>query len=243
VGEGSSTYLTSRPAPARIAELIPDVKFVVMLRDPVSRTYSHYWHLVRNGTALFDFETTLERARETLVKRSRYAPAIRRYFEEFDQEQFKFVIFERFCENQQKVVDEICEFLGLAPTLEVEALTTHKNAGGAPISVAGKLIQNRLFSRHADLTSIRGVLSHLPDAPSWEEVQKNRGLRGLATVLVRNRGVAWLERRLGSSDYPPMEEETEGFLQKLLVRENRGLSELIDIDVSQFWPYFADGES
>lgn len=45
IGDDSTTYMASRKAPQRIARLLPDVKLIFMLRDPVVRAYSHYWHL------------------------------------------------------------------------------------------------------------------------------------------------------------------------------------------------------
>ncbi len=35
-----------------------------------------------------------------------------------------------------------------------------------------------------------------------------------------------------------MQQDTRLFLEGLLERENRGLSELIQVDVSDYWPYF-----
>lgn len=49
IGEDSTIYLQSEVAPARIDALLPDVRLVFMLRDPVKRAYSQYWHLVTRG--------------------------------------------------------------------------------------------------------------------------------------------------------------------------------------------------
>ncbi len=41
----SSPYYLFHPAvPRRLHDLLPDAKLVVLLRDPVRRAYSHYWH-------------------------------------------------------------------------------------------------------------------------------------------------------------------------------------------------------
>ena len=39
IGEDSTTYMASSKAPPRIARLLPNVKLIFMLRDPVSRAY------------------------------------------------------------------------------------------------------------------------------------------------------------------------------------------------------------
>ena len=41
-GESTPFYIASREACRRISETIPDVKIIVLLRDPVSRAYSEY---------------------------------------------------------------------------------------------------------------------------------------------------------------------------------------------------------
>lgn len=49
VGESSPYYMFHPLAPARIAERLPDVKLIVLLRDPVERAYSHYQHMRFEG--------------------------------------------------------------------------------------------------------------------------------------------------------------------------------------------------
>lgn len=43
-GEASPYYLFHPHAPARVAAMLPGVKLIVMLRNPVDRAYSHYYH-------------------------------------------------------------------------------------------------------------------------------------------------------------------------------------------------------
>ena len=45
-GEASPYYLFHPHAPARVAAMLPGVKLIVMLRNPVDRAYSHYYHEV-----------------------------------------------------------------------------------------------------------------------------------------------------------------------------------------------------
>jgi len=48
-GEASPSYMFRQVARERMRALVPDVRLVVILRDPTSRAYSHYWHNVRRG--------------------------------------------------------------------------------------------------------------------------------------------------------------------------------------------------
>lgn len=47
VGETTPIYMYNNMARQRLIETLPDVKIVVILRNPVDRAYSHYWHEVR----------------------------------------------------------------------------------------------------------------------------------------------------------------------------------------------------
>jgi Sulfotransferase domain len=59
-GEGSPYYLAHPHAPYRIAQALPDVKLIALLRDPVERAYSHYQHEVARGFEDLTFEEAIE---------------------------------------------------------------------------------------------------------------------------------------------------------------------------------------
>jgi len=48
-GEASPYYIFHPLVPKRIYQLFPDVKLIVLLRNPIDRTISHYYHEVRLG--------------------------------------------------------------------------------------------------------------------------------------------------------------------------------------------------
>ena len=64
-GEASPYYLMHPRAPERVKKVLPQVKLIVVLRNPVDRTYSHYQHNYQRG----DYTDPLTREavpRETL---------------------------------------------------------------------------------------------------------------------------------------------------------------------------------
>jgi hypothetical protein len=63
----SPTYLHAPKAPSRIAAMFPDVRLIVLLRNPVERAFSHYWK-ARNVDyeELETFEDALEAEPERL---------------------------------------------------------------------------------------------------------------------------------------------------------------------------------
>lgn len=47
-GEASTSYFSYPPAPHRIAKIIPSTKLVVLLRNPIDRAYSLYYHNLKH---------------------------------------------------------------------------------------------------------------------------------------------------------------------------------------------------
>jgi hypothetical protein len=224
VGERSTAYMASRRAPGRIAALLPDAKLIFTLRDPVDRTYSQYWHEVRVGTMIYDFEKALQYTPGILLQRSFYKEQIVRYKKYFPDINFKFVIFESFIQNPQSIVDEVCEFLGLKWSVEVNNLDTHRNRVIVPRSIGLQLVRNRIFRKVAAQVFLN---SYLPNMTS----NKTSTLLTMVSKMIRRANAA------RGKSYPPMKQRTRRFLEELFAKENRGLSELIGVSVQDYWPY------
>jgi hypothetical protein len=60
VVEASTGYLLHPLAPERARRLLPDARLVALVRDPVSRAYSHYQHEVALGREPLSFEDALD---------------------------------------------------------------------------------------------------------------------------------------------------------------------------------------
>lgn len=228
IGEDSTTYMASSKAPSRIANLLPNVKLIFMLRNPVSRTYSNYWHLVRSGHAIYDFEKTIKYMPGTLLQRSLYKAHIERYKKYFPDKNMKFIIFEEFIKDLQGVVDEICKFLGLDSSVDVSKVETHKNPTKVPRSIKLQILYNHIFRTHRLVTQAFG--SHLPNIP---QVEPKRFWRKMDKLIYK----------FGFTDkksYPPLRQKTRRFLEEIFSKENRGLSKLIGKNIKEYWPYLED---
>lgn len=59
-GEASPYYICHPHAPRRISQIIPQVRLIVLLRNPVDRAYSHYHHAVEFGLETLSFEQAIE---------------------------------------------------------------------------------------------------------------------------------------------------------------------------------------
>jgi Sulfotransferase domain len=112
------------------------VKFIVSFRDPVSRAYSWYWNMVREGREDLDFdealkveERRLKQNRHELYERgsmvygysagSRYASLLRPYLELFPLENFFFVFQDDLKSRTNDTCEEIFEFLGIESSIQI----------------------------------------------------------------------------------------------------------------------------
>lgn len=227
IGEDSTTYLVSREAPERIARVLDEPKCIVMMRDPADRAYSHYWHLLRSGRATRSFEEYLRQMPHGLLKFGFYQDHLERYLEHFDRDDIKCVVFERFVEDNQQVVDEVCGFLGLEGTVAVDSVDMNKNAARVPRSSSMKQFFNKIDPTREDFR----YTSHLP-GPEVEESGVNplrQARRFVHNIFDDASMVAARE------DYPPMDEDTRTFLATLFRRRNSGLSEIVGRDLTKWW--------
>lgn len=152
VGEITPSYIYDRDVPIRIYNLLgKDVKFIVSLRNPVERAYSHYCHALNNWGEqrfrLLNYPVELLSFKEAILseeKRLRdgefhprhlsyfdkglYSEQLRRYFRYFDRKNFFIYTMEDFESSEKKVVDEICEFLGVSHNYEIPSGVEGKNS-------------------------------------------------------------------------------------------------------------------
>ncbi len=223
IGEDKPLYMTSKRAGERIKKMIPDIKLIFILRDPVNRAYSNYWHKFRNGRSIFDFEQTLQYMPGKIIQRGYYEEHLRTYFDLFPAEQIKVVILEDLSDNPQKIADELFEFLEL-DSIDVTEINTHKHQSRGPRCMTFQLFLNRVF-RSLNTNRYHDQLPKMP------EPQKNP----LAKFLYKQ--LTWVN--MSKTKKPPkMKPQTREFLQKIYARENRGLSDLLGRDLSRFWSYF-----
>ena len=228
VGEDSTTYLASTLAPERVRRILPDVKLVFLLRDPVNRAYSHYWHLVRTGRAVFAFEHALRLAPELIVQRGLYRDQLERWLAAFPREQVHIAFFEDFVTDPASVINAVCTFLGLPPFTELPAERLHENRGGPIVTPAA----NRAFN---------WLLGHRLDRYGHPLTRPGTGVGATGSPGRRPavRVGKWLTARL-VRDYPPMARGTRHALEALYARANHGLADLIDDDVARRWPWSED---
>ena len=116
-GEASVRY-TSFPddpeCPRRIASVVPDMRLLFLVREPVDRIRSHYLHEV---AALRERRPLEQAVRENPIylDRSRYAMQLERYLEHFRREQLLVLRAEDLFRAPLEVLPRVYAFLGVDP--------------------------------------------------------------------------------------------------------------------------------
>lgn len=138
-------------APSRIYERLPNAKFILCLREPVARSFSH-WNMVLNtkeselnGNDWSTFEKAWKD--EHLRCDSMYGSSMSRWLEQFNLDRFLIIDSANLKNNPSKVLKEVENFLVISPHSYDLSSTRHSNAASnrRPITSAGKLIRT-LFS-------------------------------------------------------------------------------------------------
>jgi hypothetical protein len=129
-------YLMHPLVPQRAAQLLPDVKIIAVLRNPITRALSHYEHEVRGGREQLSFSEAIERESERLAGeeerlrreptyyswnhhryaytgRGLYMQQLRRWLEYYPRSQLLVLQSESLFRDPAAATAEVHAFLGL----------------------------------------------------------------------------------------------------------------------------------
>jgi len=191
----------------RINSLSKSPKFIYMLRDPVQRTYSAYWHRVRAGEEERSFQQAVIDCldeKNFYVRPSLYAEQLKLFLKVFPIEDFNLLLFENFIKTPDLVINQICDFIGIEFVKLPEKKT--KNAS-YNYSNFGKFLQIAWVNR-----LVKVLIKYLP------EIIKNIG------------------KRLVTKPIPSLSEKDRKILQQFYAPYNNDLATLTGINLS-LWKY------
>lgn len=136
IGESTPTYIHHPLAPERIANDIPDVKLIILLRNPIDRAYSHYQMEKRLGYENLEFSEALEKEDQRLEDENtkmindpnyysyewqthsykhsgHYAELLTKWMKFFPKENLLILKTEEFNENPSQIFHQVLNFLDL----------------------------------------------------------------------------------------------------------------------------------
>ena len=135
-GEASPTYIFYPTVSGRMKEMLPDIKLIAILRNPVDRAYSQYHHNIRHKNETLSFEKAVELEEErcagekerlirepdfvpvhyrkhSYLARGIYADQLENWFKHYSKRQFLILTTEDFRKNSQQTLDQVFDFLGV----------------------------------------------------------------------------------------------------------------------------------
>ena len=203
IGEKTPAYCYDPKVAERIYQQNPKMKLIWILRNPVKRTYSNYWHYIRIGKENLSVADSLafedERIKKDIYKgyfkRSIYVEQVERFKEYFPLEQMHFIIFEDFVKDPELGLKELSEFLEIIPA-EFTQKPLVSNKGYRPFSIPAEYYARKVFGY------------------------------GLVHKVVHN-----INKILGSK-YTPIDEELEKLLYSKFRPYNDKLSKVLSKDLS-----------
>lgn len=172
IGEASAGYLQDSSVPARIHNLLPNVRLVFILRHPVDRAISNYYWRRAIGQSTYPLSRLVADDDFTSpeLKCSQYGTHFHRFLRYFQPEQLHVVLAEEFrnnpCETIVPVFSHIGvseEFIIAAPGQVNPAVEARSQKVAALLSSAQKALRavGAGSSRHHALTLASRVVSRL----------------------------------------------------------------------------------
>lgn len=148
-----STQYTKFPrfpeVPKRIAELLPDVKMIYMVRHPVRRALSHYHHLILEGENPGPIDRAL-REQPDFVAFSRYRLQLAQYEPYFDRSQLLVVVLEEFRQDPQRCLRRMFAHIGCDPDFQSRKTARAANASDNRVvrtPIIDTIQHNRLYRK------------------------------------------------------------------------------------------------
>lgn len=155
-GEASPYYIFHPLVPERIKRHFPEIKLIVLLRNPVDRAYSHYDHQRRQGRESLSFEEAIEKEESRLsgekekihekenyssfayrrfsyIKRGEYANQLESWFDLFPREQILVIWSEEFFSEPQAKLNSAFTFIN-QPEAEIDVEKKYNQGEYEPMS-------------------------------------------------------------------------------------------------------------
>lgn len=139
-GEVTPFYLFHKLAPERIYDNVPDARLIVLLRDPVERAISQYFHAKNKGYETLGIEDAFAAEphricrsdysyqKHSYLSRSRYDEQLKRYEKFFSDKQILIMRSEDLFTDTAACWKKLLRFIGVCP-IDLPNALPHYNKG------------------------------------------------------------------------------------------------------------------
>src|SRR5262249_26227749 len=151
-------------APRLIASVLPDVKLIYIMREPVQRAYSHFIHRYEKerfpGQPFrMSFEEFIE-LDPMVIQSSDYLTQIDKYLEVFPRESLLLLVFEDFTKNPVASLGKVFNFLGIDD--HSESIGREQLRENTRESFARNMMRARAVERLQRIPGIKAMRACLP---------------------------------------------------------------------------------
>jgi hypothetical protein len=120
-GESSPNYTTyphHQGIPERMHRVVPDVKLILLVRDPIERIAAQWVHNYAKRREKGDLAATLAHPETTYLLRSRYHMQLSRFLEHYALSQVLVLDQDDLRHRRRQTLRRVFEFLGVDPEFE-----------------------------------------------------------------------------------------------------------------------------
>ena len=166
--DASTSYIIYPHTAKRASLLIPNAKIIALLRNPIERAYSHYYHTIKIGKENNSFEKALELEskrdefilnnfrmdddfayndmyRHSYCLRGIYVIQLKSWFRFFSKENILILESRSFFNKPHETINKIADFLKITNDFNFKALTYNKGVSKPPMSKETYIYLKNLF--------------------------------------------------------------------------------------------------
>jgi len=223
IGESSTDY-SKLPVfggvVERIAEFNPEARFVYIMRDPVRRTLSHYWHMVEHRSERRGLLDALH-SEPAYRQVSHYAMQLQPYITTFGRERVYTLTFEQY------LADPAVALAGLLDWLDLEPM---------PASSEHRAERRNMTSETVLQARGSGLLNRFRHSACWSAME------GWVPAPLRRVGRSLAQRPVRRSDAIG-EQQAIDWLRPVQQTETDALRQLLGRDFPEWTTLYAQDSS
>jgi hypothetical protein len=215
-GEASPLYLCDPEVPARIHQMLPEVKLLFTLRDPAARAFSNYWFNLQRGlqdpAQGFSEAIRSTHGIEHYISKGFYEAMLRRYDAFFEPRQMLVLLDTDLRQQLQPTLAKAFEFVGVDSSFQITSVEAQNVTHVASDKkIAGLYFQVRRAGR------------------ALRKVAGPKAMSGLTRLHHRLHGKVFK-----SSEKPVMSAEDRAYLVGLYREDTTQLEGRLGRDLSQW---------
>lgn len=227
VGEKTADYLVDPDSPRLIKNLLPEIKLIAILRDPVERAQSHFWHSKHRLPGGLSLSGLAQKEKDEngvwVLESGFYSQQLERYFQYFDRNQLLILFHEDIQSSPNQTLQTVCKFLGVEQSIEFKDAFSKINSGSSSaistfMAQVGNLLKRKTPRLYHALVS--GLFSRITR---------------LLLQTFRGKKVRSTTHQSPESAYPELDQDTRRKLYELYKPDIERLSEMVGRDLMKVW--------